>query len=647
MPRPLFAAIALLLAGGALLAARAVQQSATSTAPPEEIAPRGAPLRIAVIGDYGNATPEEAAVAALVKSLQPHLVFTLGDNNYPSGEASTIDLHIGQHYHEFIAPYGGAYGAGASVNRFFPSLGNHDWNTPGAAPYLAYFDLPGNERYYEKRFGAVHLFALDSDPHEPDGVLASSAQASWLQSALAASTAPFKVVTMHHPPYSSGAHGSNAWMQWPYEAWGATAVLGGHDHLYERIVVGELPCFVNGLGGARLYSFGADVTGSKLRLASNHGAMLLEATDASMTARAIDVTGNVLDTFTFTPGAKHGSGVVLVPTGSTWKYLDDGSSPGPAWADAAFDDSAWAAGPAQLGYGDDDEATTIGYGPNPDAKFITSWFRRTFQAPPSTGWTGLRLRVLADDGAMVRLNGVEVLRMNLPAGPVGPLTPATANVTGDAENAYAVLDLPAGAVSPGPNVLAVEVHQSGPTSGDVSFELDLTALLPESPLVAAGADWRFLDTGTAPPAGWREVGFDDAAWGSGPAPLGYGDGDEATVVGFGPDPLNKHVTTYFRRVFQAAGPGAHAGLLLRIQKDDGAVVFLNGQEVYRANLPYGPVGNATLAPAAIGGADESAVVETSVDPRLLLAGANVVAVEIHQSSGASSDVSFDLALVPR
>ena len=82
-----------------------------------------------MIGDYGNAGPDELAVAELVKSWNPEFIITLGDNNYDVGSQSTIDPNIGQYYHEFIFPYIGSYGPGDTVNRFFPSLGNHDWET--------------------------------------------------------------------------------------------------------------------------------------------------------------------------------------------------------------------------------------------------------------------------------------------------------------------------------------------------------------------------------------------------------------------------------------------------------------------------------------------------------------------------------------
>jgi tartrate-resistant acid phosphatase type 5 len=254
------------------------------------------PLRFAVIGDYGVDTQPARDVAALVASWRPDFILTTGDNNYPSGAAETIDRHIGALYHPFIAPYRGSYGPGATVNRFFPSLGNHDW-LAGALPYLDYFSLPGNERYYDVEWGPVHIFALDSDPHEPDGVDKASLQARWLQNQLASSTACWNIVYMHHPPFSSGPHGSTPWMQWPYRSWGADVVFAGHDHTYERIYHDGLPYIVNGLGGNMPYPFGTVVPESQVRFNGDVGAMLVEATNEQLTLSFITRTGQMIDRY--------------------------------------------------------------------------------------------------------------------------------------------------------------------------------------------------------------------------------------------------------------------------------------------------------------------------------------------------------------
>jgi hypothetical protein len=257
-------------------------------------------VRLAVIGDFGLANPREADVAALVKNWRPDAVVTLGDNNYPFGSAETIDLNIGQFYSDFIHPYQGAFGPGSAENRLFPALGNHDWMTDLAQPHLDYFVLPGNERYYEVRLGPIHLFVLNSQPDEPDGITAESAQATWLREALAASDAPWKLVTLHHPPYSSGPHGPLTVLRWPFAAWGATAVLSGHDHIYERILRDGIAYFVNGLGGTVSYDIGNPVEGSQVRYNEDFGAMLVEATLDHVTFRFVTRAGVQVDEYTVT-----------------------------------------------------------------------------------------------------------------------------------------------------------------------------------------------------------------------------------------------------------------------------------------------------------------------------------------------------------
>jgi hypothetical protein len=160
----------------------------------------GEGTRVAVIGDYGEAGQPEADVAALIDRWGVDSIVTAGDNNYMNGGADTIDANIGQYYHAYIAPYYGSYGRGALENRFFPALGNHDWYTAGAQPYLNYITLPGNERYYTVRRGPIEFFILDTDKNEPDGYSADSVQAQWLQQQLAASDAPWKIVVLHYPP---------------------------------------------------------------------------------------------------------------------------------------------------------------------------------------------------------------------------------------------------------------------------------------------------------------------------------------------------------------------------------------------------------------------------------------------------------------
>jgi hypothetical protein len=251
-----------------------------------------------VIGDFGLSNPAEGEVAELVQGWNPDAVLTVGDNNYPFGSPETIDGNIGQYYAEFIHPYRGEFGPGGETNRFFPTLGNHDWYTAGAKPYLDYFSLPGNERYYDFVRGPVHFYALDSDENEPDGFRSNAVQAAWLQQGLASSSSPWNIVYLHYPPYSSGVlHGSASWMRWPFAAWGADAVLSGHDHTYERLVVDGIPYFINGVGGGGIYEFVYPLSQSQYRYNAGYGAMLVTASEMEIHFEFYSRRGELKDTF--------------------------------------------------------------------------------------------------------------------------------------------------------------------------------------------------------------------------------------------------------------------------------------------------------------------------------------------------------------
>src|SRR6185295_14735290 len=117
--------------------------------------------------------------------------------------------------------------------------------------------------------------------------------------------------------------------------------------------------------------------------------------------------------------------------------------------------------------------------------------------------------------------------------------------------------------------------------------------------------WKYLVTGLSPPASWKDLGFDDSAWPSGAAQLGFGNGDEATVIGWGPDANHRYPTTYFRRMFNVDAPAQLSALLVRLLRDDGGVVYLNGTEVFRSNMGGGAPAYPTEALSSVPLADES------------------------------------------
>jgi hypothetical protein len=191
---------------------------------------------------------------------------------------------------------------------------------------------------------------------------------------------------------------------------------------------------------------------------------------------------------------------------------------------------------------------------------------------------------------------------------------------------------------PGPGCYRVGV-------GQATVEILDNDTLPDTgpvALIRSNSVWKYLDNGTDPGSAWRAPGFDDSTWASGPGQLGYGDGDEATVVSFGPDPANKFITTYFRRSFEVVQAAALSNLVMHVLRDDGVAVYLNGVEVFRNNLPAGPIDFHTLATAVA--ADENVYVPVAIPSSALVSGRNVIAAEVHQVNVTSSDLGFDLAL---
>jgi uncharacterized protein YjiK len=166
--------------------------------------------------------------------------------------------------------------------------------------------------------------------------------------------------------------------------------------------------------------------------------------------------------------------VTLIPMGSEWRYLDDGSNQGTNWSASGFDDSGWTSGYAQLGYGDGDETTVVDYGPQWWNKYITTYFRRTFEVSDTNVIFDFALSVIRDDGVVVYINGNNVLQSNI-SSPVDYLKLASSTVNGSAESTPVEQDVPAGLVTEGTNVIAVEIHQRRARDDDISFDLSLTA----------------------------------------------------------------------------------------------------------------------------------------------------------------------------
>lgn len=192
--------------------------------------------------------------------------------------------------------------------------------------------------------------------------------------------------------------------------------------------------------------------------------------------------------------------------------------------------------------------------------------------------------------------------------------------------------LPGGAINPTAMMLSGERDQA-------------------STLIAAHSEWKYLDDGSNQGSAWKESNFNDTAWPVGQAKMGYGDGDETTTISYGGNSADKHITTYLRKTFNVTNAASYTNLTLSLLCDDGAAVYINGQEIYshntdviRKNLPSGTITSTTLATSAVGGLDESAFTQYEIHPELLIEGSNTIAVEVHQAAITSSDIGFDLQL---
>lgn len=260
--------------------------ASASTAPPAAAAPPKPPRgSVAVIGDFGSGTAGERRVAELVAAARPVAIVTTGDNLYDD-----------RGYPALVGDY---YGAWVKAHAFLPAVGNHD-HALGIAAFDDYFDYLAGRHVYAFGRGGMRFFVLDSQT-ALDSPIAMARQRAWLKRSLLASKARWKVVVLHHPPYSSGAHGSSAEFRWPYAAWDADLVLAGHDHDYERVVADRMTFVVDGAGGQDLRPFGPMVRGSRAGTDADFGALFLTATERSLTGEFWSATGTLVDRFVLKP----------------------------------------------------------------------------------------------------------------------------------------------------------------------------------------------------------------------------------------------------------------------------------------------------------------------------------------------------------
>ncbi|HXK36353.1 MAG TPA: metallophosphoesterase, partial [Candidatus Paceibacterota bacterium] len=485
----------------------------------------------------------------------------------------------------------------------------------------------------------IRFVVLDTyDPGEFD-TTGDSPERDWLLEEVQKpefTAADWQIVVFHNPPYSSDAASDavKTHLVPVFRANGVDMVFSGHAHFYERYEYQKygyandpiVQYIVTGGGGAPLVPIGAEPTDDDVERvcelkAFHHTIIDVDVPGKSLTLTAVDINGTPFDTVTLTLDGPRQLSQEAPPTAQLISPSDGLSDPEDEFEDdfdrdpnevlvntAPTSFKIQLVDPDEI---DDDSVTSSAVRIVKDGVTMSpSDYVFEYQVQQDD-----QIRLTRPGGAAFD-RGVYEIRLN-----------DTPTITDTQDCAML------------PTVLTVVVE---PSWGSVD-------LVPE------GSTWEYLVTPSEPSPDqggntWRDPLFDHS-WPSGAAQLGYSydppENDEATFLGFGGNPNDKYITTYFRHTFNVDKTSNHLDLLsLSLVRDDGAIVYLNGIEVKRTNMPTtGTIGWSSLASGGVGGTEESTWREPlALDPSLLVQGSNVLAVEIHQRSATSSDISLDLEL---
>lgn len=195
-----------------------------------------------------------------------------------------------------------------------------------------------------------------------------------------------------------------------------------------------------------------------------------------------------------------------------------------------------------------------------------------------------------------------------------------------------------------------ELPPGGSSTNNSATAINIDVDNTTATLMAYGSTWKYWNADSRP-ANWQTTAYSDASWPSGAGELGYGDGDEVTCVPSSSSGTlclptgNKYMTNYFRQVINIPNPSAYASIIMNVVRDDGIVVYVNGTEVARNNMPTGAPSHSTAASSNINGAAETTPITFTLSPSVFVAGNNTIAVEIHQDNASSSDMSFRMELL--
>ena len=632
------------------------------------------------------------------------IILMLGDNAYNDGTDSEYTRGLFEPFAKVLrnhvlwpAPGNHEFGASDSPSQSGPYYEAFTLPTAAEAGGVA----SGTEAFYSYDYANVHFVALDSHdtvrdaPGSPEtnicpGDGTGGAMYNWLCEDLASTSQDFIVSYWHHPPYTKGSHDSDLRadsggrmhdMRERFvpvlEHHGADLNLSGHSHSYERSVLidghyGQSSSYQAELHAADASQGSPDSGGYAKDHGPNEGAIysvvgsssknqgglsrhpvmtyweniegsvVIDIDDTRMDAHFITRDGDVNDQFRLVKNIVRDEdsdedGVIdeddncpTVPNEDQTDTDSDGEG------DACDDD-------------DDNDGTA-----DEDDAYPLDGTRSVDRTAPEIGVANFAVEARSSRG--IDLTGpvyLEHVTVSDDVDAVDDITIATGLSAplglGAHEVTFTATDRAGNAASATATVTVVDttapvIHAPDMVTINL-FANDEGVIVPATEgafapvtLIAKDSTWRYLDDGSDQGTAWREPDFDDSGWSSGPAELGFNEGDEATLITAG------HITYYFRHEFPVEDASAVEALAIELLRDDGAVVYLNGTEIHRSNMPAGDVDYQTRAPSPVGGDDESTYFPAKLSADALRDGNNVLAVEVHQNSSTSSDVSFNLGL---
>lgn len=561
-----------------------------------------AKFRAWIVGDSGTGGAMQGLVRdaayAFTLGTRPDIYLHMGDMAYSDGT-----------YDEFTDRFYAMYEDILRNTVVWPTMGNHEGHTSDSAmqagPYYDGYVLPvdgeagglasGTEAYYSFDYANVHFIILDShdSDRDPDG-----AMLTWAEQDILSTQQEWVVAYWHHPPYTKGSHDSDnegALIDMRenalpiLEAGGVDLVLGGHSHIYERSFL---------LDGAYATP---SVAGDGV-LDGNDGIPLGDGP------------------YIKSPGLSSHGGTIYVVAGHGGTGVSSRPSPHPLMY---FSEVA-----------------------NGSCMLDVQENRLTVT---NVRWDGVvtdRVDMIKGDAIVIaQPNGGEALALAMPYAIQWVTTGQVDNVrieysvTDGAEwttieesvaNSGTYLWTP-----PSVQTSVGLVRVSDATDAGVFDESNAGfAMSNEIDVVEYGDVWSYHDQGEDQGPDWANADFDDSAWPSGNAQFGYGDGDETTTL-VDADP--NYPSAYFRRTITL--PDIPTGAELEVLYDDGAAVFVNGQQVWAVNVDdasYGAFASNASADNEVSGG------EIPIDA--FVEGDNVIAVIAKQASEGSSDLSFDMRM---